>query len=85
MKKPEWWTGSVKAVLLWFCGFLIWLPLFPRSPRFASLILLLSMIPLALLYVGGVIGDCLRLVVLVYTAVADSISGVKRKHDSRLP
>jgi hypothetical protein len=43
------------------------------------------MVPLALLYAGGVIGDWLRLVVLVYTTIANSVSRVKRKHDSRPP
>jgi hypothetical protein len=87
MKKPGWWTGSwlVKTVLIWLCGFLIWLPLFPRSPRLASIILLISMIPLLVLYGGGVIGGWLKLILLLYAAIKGSVSRVKRKHASRLP
>ena len=79
MKKPGWWTGSwlIKAVLVWFCGFLIWIPLSARSPRLASLIFLLSMVPLLLLYGGGVIGEWLTFIRNVYTAVVGSVSRKK--------
>jgi hypothetical protein len=72
MKTPGWWTGSwfAKSILIWLCGFLVWLPLFPRFPRFASLIFLVSMIPLVLIYGAARIGGWLRLIVVVYTAVA---------------
>ena len=79
MKKPGWWTGYwlLKTVLVWLCGFLTWILLFPRSPRLASLIFILSMIPLLVLYGGGVIGGWLRLIRLVYTAIAGSVSREK--------
>lgn len=85
IKKQGWWTGSwfVKTVLIWLCGFLIWLPLFPRLPRLASLIFLLSMIPLLLLYGGGVIGGWLKLIRLVYVAITGSVNREKRKRASR--
>jgi hypothetical protein len=81
VKKPGWWAGSwfVKTVLIWLCGFLVWLPIFPRSPRLASIIFLLSMIPFALLYGSGVIGSWLRLIVFVYTTVTGSVSGEKHR------
>lgn len=84
-KKPAWWTPAVKAVLIWFCGFLIWLALSPRSPRLAGLIFLISMMPLVLLYTVGIVRDWARLVAIVYKATAGSIARARRKRTSRLP
>ena len=76
MKKPKWWTGSwaVKSVLIWFAGFLIWLPIFSRWPngvqgRVATLIFGLSMLPLAFLYVLGVLNGWFKLILVVYSLV----------------
>jgi len=83
VKKPEWWTGSwaFKSVLIWFAGFLIWLPIFSRWPNstastVATLVFGLSLLPLALLYGIGVLVSWFELVLSTYTAVTGSSGGI---------
>ena len=80
MKKPNWWTGwwLLKAVLIWLAGFLIWLPVFSNWPnsmaaRLATVIFVLTMLPLALGYAIGVLSDWLRLAGSVYGFVKGSL------------
>ncbi len=90
MKKPKWWTGSwaFKSVLIWLGGFLVWLPIFSRWPdsvqgRVATLIFLLSMLPMIFFYALGVLGRLLGFVSLVYTLVAMPFSGARASKNTR--
>jgi hypothetical protein len=91
MRKPGWWTGSwfVKSALIWFGGFLIWLPVFTRWPsgvlsRIATAIFLLSMLPFAFLYAWGVLGRLLGFILFVYTAIASSVGGTEERNGKRV-
>lgn len=67
----------MKSVLIWFGGFLIWLPIFSRWPnstqaRVATLIFLLTMLPLGILYGLGILGGWFRFLLLVYKTKAQN-------------
>lgn len=90
MKKPKWWTGSwaFKSVLIWFVGFLVWLPIFSRSPnsvaaKVATFVFLGSMLPLMFLYGAGVLADWLLFLLQIYKALSDSLRGLKRQASAR--
>jgi hypothetical protein len=79
INKPNRWTGwwLLKAVLIWFAGFLLWYPIFSKWPKspIAKLVTVLfgfSMLPFLLGYLLGVLGDWVKLVGRIYALMMGS-------------